>query len=366
MAAASLAGAGALRAAPDASVPSFSSALESSRPISPARRGRSSPRFRAISFRSPAIPSWRDRRRFLRLAGPSAAALAASSSLRALHPRVRLASVRAEVVLRLGPRGGPDRDARGRPHVLRPGDADCARSPAPDAARGVGSFVCRQQRHRPLFAEAVVLLLARSLPSFVCPNRERPRSCGSRTCDRSRRSILRRPLVPGMEPLAETSAGRVLRRAGGRPAAPRGFRRPGRPERRSSARAALADPAFDPESEAILEGAAPPLTAEGFGGASAVETGPDREVVDATASSPALLVRSETFDPNWTARIDGREARVVPADFAFQAVALPAGRHRVVFRYRNSLVLWGMFASLATLFGCALALRGMRGGRSPG
>ena len=172
-------------------------------------------------------------------------------------------------------------------------------------------------------------------------------------------------VVPGMEPLAETSAGRVLRElSGGRRlrvvfgarVVPNG----------SSARAALADPAFDSESEAILEGAAPRLTAEGFGGASAVETGPDREVVEATASSPALLVRSETFDPNWTARIDGREVRVVPADFAFQAVALPAGRHRIVFRYRNPLVLWGMFASLATLFGCAIALRGMRGGRPRG
>ncbi len=169
-------------------------------------------------------------------------------------------------------------------------------------------------------------------------------------------------VVPGMEPLAETSAGRVLRELSGGRRLRVVFGARVVPNE-SSARAALADPAFDPESEAILEGAAPLLTAEGFGGASAVETGPDREVVEATASSPALLVRSETFDPNWTARIDGREVRVVPADFAFQAVALPAGRHRIVFRYRNSLVLWGMFASLATLFGCALALRGMRGGR---
>lgn len=169
--------------------------------------------------------------------------------------------------------------------------------------------------------------------------------------------------VAGMEPLAETSAGRVLRGLPGGRRLRVVFGARVVPDE-NSARAALADPAFDPESEAILEGAAPPLTAEGFGGASAAEAGPDREVVDATASSPALLVRSETFDPNWTARLDGRETRVVPADFAFQAVALPAGRHRIVFEYRNPLVLWGMFASLATLLGCAISLRGMRGGQS--
>ena len=172
-------------------------------------------------------------------------------------------------------------------------------------------------------------------------------------------------VVPGMEPLSETSAGRVLRRLaeGRRLRVVFGARVV--PDE-TSARAALTDPAFDPESEAILEGAAPPLTAEGFGGASAAEAGPDREVVDATASSPAMLVRSETFDPNWTALLDGRETRVVPADFAFQAVALPAGRHRIVFEYRNPPVLWGMFVSLATLLGCAISLRGMRGGRSAG
>jgi hypothetical protein len=170
-------------------------------------------------------------------------------------------------------------------------------------------------------------------------------------------------LVPGMEPLSETSSGRWLRELaeGRRLRVVFGARIV---PNEISARAALADPAFDPESEAILEGAAPPLTAEGFGEALASEAGPGREVVDATASSPALLVRSETFDPNWTARVDGRETRVVPADFAFQAVALPAGRHRIVFEYRNPLVLWGMFASLGTLLGCAISLREMRGGRS--
>ncbi len=170
-------------------------------------------------------------------------------------------------------------------------------------------------------------------------------------------------LVAGMEPLAETSAGRVLGALAGGRRLRVVFGARVVPDE-TSARAALADPAFDPESEAIVEGAAPPLTAEGFGGASAAEAGPGREVVDATASSPALLVRSETFDPNWTASVDGRETRVVPADFAFQAVALPAGRHRIVFEYRNPLVPWGMFASLATLLGCAISLRGMRGGRS--
>jgi hypothetical protein len=166
-----------------------------------------------------------------------------------------------------------------------------------------------------------------------------------------------------MEPRAETSAGRVLRELPGSRRLRVVFGARVVPDE-SSARSALADPTFDPETEAIVEGAEPSLTAEGLGSAAAVEARPDLEIVDASASSPALLVRSETFDPNWTARVDGRDARVFPADFAFQAVALPAGRHRVVFLYRNPLVLWGMFASLTTLFGCAIALQKMHGRRA--
>jgi len=87
-----------------------------------------------------------------------------------------------------------------------------------------------------------------------------------------------------------------------------------------------------------------------------VERRPDLEVIDASVSSPALLVRSETFDRRWNADVDGNPVKIIPADSAFQAVALPAGRHRVTFQYRDPLILWGMFVSLATLFGCAVAL----------
>ncbi|MGH9443390.1 MAG: hypothetical protein ACRD16_14080 [Thermoanaerobaculia bacterium] len=163
-------------------------------------------------------------------------------------------------------------------------------------------------------------------------------------------------LPAGLERLVETSPGRVLARLpeGRRLRVVFGARIV---PNEAAARAALADPTFDPETEAILEKSAPVLSAEGLGSASTVEAGADREIVDATSSSPAVLIRSETYDPGWSAQIDGRPAGIFPADFAFQGVALPPGRHRLVFRYRNPLVSWAMFVSLATLFGCALVLR---------
>ncbi|MFH1680593.1 MAG: YfhO family protein, partial [Candidatus Eisenbacteria bacterium] len=63
---------------------------------------------------------------------------------------------------------------------------------------------------------------------------------------------------------------------------------------------------------------------------------------------PALLFVSETFYPGWEALVDGTKSRVLRADYAFRAVALPEGEHEAVFRYRprsfrNGLIGSGLF-----------------------
>ena len=61
---------------------------------------------------------------------------------------------------------------------------------------------------------------------------------------------------------------------------------------------------------------------------------PERVVVETDASMPAYLVLSDTFDPGWSATVDGRPAPIRPAYVAFRAVYLPPGKHTVVFSYR--------------------------------
>ena len=57
----------------------------------------------------------------------------------------------------------------------------------------------------------------------------------------------------------------------------------------------------------------------------------------------------------WRVTIDGRETNVMPANLAYQAVVVPAGRHRVEMRYRNPLVLIGAAISLLALCAAAIA-----------
>lgn len=86
----------------------------------------------------------------------------------------------------------------------------------------------------------------------------------------------------------------------------------------------------------VVEDPAQPLdpSAE-VAGTATIETDlPERVVVTVDAETPAYLVLTDTFDPGWTATVDGRPASIVPAHVAFRAVYVEKGRHVVEFRYR--------------------------------
>jgi hypothetical protein len=67
------------------------------------------------------------------------------------------------------------------------------------------------------------------------------------------------------------------------------------------------------------------------------------------ATRPALLVISQMDYPGWQARLDGKTVPVLRADYAFQAVAVPAGRSTVELRFRPRSLYVG-----ATLSGLGL------------
>jgi hypothetical protein len=74
---------------------------------------------------------------------------------------------------------------------------------------------------------------------------------------------------------------------------------------------------------------------------------PERVEVETDSKGPAYLVLSDTFDPGWSATVDGRDRPIRPAYVAFRAVFAPEGRHRVVFRYRPAGFLPGLAVSLS-------------------
>jgi hypothetical protein len=76
----------------------------------------------------------------------------------------------------------------------------------------------------------------------------------------------------------------------------------------------------------------PPATTVS-GSARIVEELPEKVVVETQAAMPAYLVLADTYDPGWSASVDGQPAPIRPAYLAFRAVYLPAGNHTIVFTY---------------------------------
>ena len=83
---------------------------------------------------------------------------------------------------------------------------------------------------------------------------------------------------------------------------------------------------------------------------------PDRLVVRTETAAAGLLVLSEVAYPAWEATVDGEDAPIVTVDGLFRAVAVPAGSHEVVMRYRSPASGWGLLISAATAVALLTAL----------
>jgi len=79
--------------------------------------------------------------------------------------------------------------------------------------------------------------------------------------------------------------------------------------------------------------------------------------VEVEAARPAVLRLADLWYPEWKVTVDGRAATLLRADHLLRAVAVPEGRHKVVFRYESRTFQVGFWLSLASA-GVALLLVG--------
>ncbi len=84
-----------------------------------------------------------------------------------------------------------------------------------------------------------------------------------------------------------------------------------------------------------------------------ISYGPNKVCLDYQVADDAFLYLSDTYYPGWRAYVDGKETKIYRANLAFRAVQVPAGNHRVEFRY----VPLSFYAGLGlTVLGIVLAL----------
>jgi hypothetical protein len=89
----------------------------------------------------------------------------------------------------------------------------------------------------------------------------------------------------------------------------------------------------------------------------ALQTANDIDL-DVDAAKPTRLFVSVTRHKYWRATVDGAPTPIHPANVAFQAIDVPAGRHHVAMRYRNPVVVvCGIVSLLSALALAAAALR---------
>jgi Bacterial membrane protein YfhO len=118
---------------------------------------------------------------------------------------------------------------------------------------------------------------------------------------------------------------------------------------------AVLSPTFNPRATVVSEhplpgvparaGRSRPLSAR----AAIISYQPDRVVVRARTSRPAVLLLDDTYSPGWTASVDGRPTPVNEVDYVLRGVVLPPGTHTVTFRYQPLTWRTGWIITLLTL-----------------
>jgi hypothetical protein len=62
-----------------------------------------------------------------------------------------------------------------------------------------------------------------------------------------------------------------------------------------------------------------------------------RESIMVETPGPAMVYISQAYYHNWLARVDGKPVPLWRANYAFQAVEVPAGRHEITLIYRERM-----------------------------
>ena len=123
----------------------------------------------------------------------------------------------------------------------------------------------------------------------------------------------------------------------------------------------LFDAAFIPDKTAVVpSGLSFDAYQNASGTAAIVSYEPENVAIKTVTGTDALLVLTDTFDPDWIASIDGRETGIVPVDLALRGVVVPKGTHTVLMRYKPQSVQIGIYVSIISSIGAVIYILVLR------
>jgi hypothetical protein len=130
----------------------------------------------------------------------------------------------------------------------------------------------------------------------------------------------------------------------------------------------------DLRSVLMLEGpphaAAPRESVSAAGSAAYWRPSPDVIEVDVTGGDAGYVCVLESWDPGWSATMDGNAVQVLAADDVFLCAPVPAGQHQMRFTFRTPGAQAGMVISVASALGLlawtTIAARMMKRSRQAG
>ena len=94
----------------------------------------------------------------------------------------------------------------------------------------------------------------------------------------------------------------------------------------------------------------PSGAADSVGSANITHYGLHRVEVEVDAKRAGVLRLADLYYPDWKVTVDGKPEKMLRADHVFRAVAVPAGRHKVEFKFASAPFKQGLWMSIGCAF----------------
>jgi uncharacterized membrane protein YfhO len=76
--------------------------------------------------------------------------------------------------------------------------------------------------------------------------------------------------------------------------------------------------------------------------------------LEATSTSPSVLMLCDKYDPDWHVWVDGKPSEVLVCDYLMRGVYLEPGRHEVEFKFRPNIKMFYVNIAAILISACLL------------